>query len=230
MPDTHAERLTPSRPASRREEAEDPAILLGLLAAVERSPSQTQRGLSRELGIALGLTNAYLKRCVRKGLVKVRSAPLRRYAYYLTPRGMTEKGRLTAQYLADSMGFYRRARAACSDLTDDLAHRNRRRVLLVGAGDLAEVLVLSATESGLTVTAILDPTGRNRRCAGHAVLTEVPRSIAADALVIADADADGALRREAERLASRLDLPADAIVMPELARVVAATAAPQESP
>ncbi len=229
MPDTHAQSLPPSRQPARREEAEDPTILLGLLAAVERSPAQTQRGLARELGIALGLTNAYLKRCVRKGLVKVRSAPLRRYAYYLTPQGMTEKGRLTAQYLSDSMGFYRRARAACTALTDRLAGEDKRRILLVGAGDLAEVLVLSATDSGLSVAGVIDPTGRNRRCAGHAVTTEAPQGVAADALVIADADADGSLRHIAGRLAARLGLPADAIVMPELARVVAATAAPEES-
>lgn len=220
MPSTQTTRAAP-RP---RADAEDPAILLGLLAAVERDAEQTQRGLARELGIALGLTNAYLKRCVRKGLVKVRTAPVRRYAYYLTPRGMTEKGRLTAQYLTDSLSFYRRARAACTRLTDDLAATGRRRVALVGAGDLAEVVMLSAADSGLTVTAIIDPTGRNRRCAGQAVATAAPRGLGADALIIAAADADGTLRATAATLAARLRLPPDAIVMPELARVVATVA------
>jgi DNA-binding MarR family transcriptional regulator len=199
--------------------------MLGLLAAVERDATQTQRGLARELGIALGLTNAYLKRCVRKGLVKVKSAPLRRYAYYLTPRGMNEKGRLTAQYLADSLSFYRRARTACTALTDHLAAAGRRRIVLVGAGDLAEVVMLSAADSGLEVAAIIDPTGRNRRCAGHAVLAAPPKGLAAEAIVIAAADADGSLRDEAEALAARLALTPDAIVMPELARVVAPTRA-----
>src|SRR3546814_14712838 len=36
-----------------------------------------------ELGIALGLTNIYLKRSINKGLIKVRKAPARRYAYYV---------------------------------------------------------------------------------------------------------------------------------------------------
>jgi DNA-binding MarR family transcriptional regulator len=74
--------------------------MLGLLAAVERDSALTQRHLARELGIALGLANAYLRRCTKKGLIKMRQAPLNRYAYYLTPRGFAEKSRLTAEYLS----------------------------------------------------------------------------------------------------------------------------------
>ena len=73
--------------------AEKTRILLGLLESVERGEVQSQRRLASELGIALGLVNAYLKRCIRKGLVKMRDAPARRYAYYLTPRGFAEKSR-----------------------------------------------------------------------------------------------------------------------------------------
>ena len=54
--------------------AED-AIVLGVLDAIERNPSVTQRSVARELGIALGLANAYLKRCIRKGLIKVGKFP-----------------------------------------------------------------------------------------------------------------------------------------------------------
>ena len=46
----------------------------GLLESVERGGSQSQRRSVSELGIALGLVNAYLKRCVRKGFVKVGNA------------------------------------------------------------------------------------------------------------------------------------------------------------
>ena len=64
--------------------------------------------------IALGLANAYLRRCVRNGLVKMSQVPLNRYAYYLTPQGFAEKSRLTAEYLAVSFNFFRRARGDCS--------------------------------------------------------------------------------------------------------------------
>ena len=67
--------------------------MLGLLEFVERNGAQSQRHIAAELGIALGLVNAYLKRCVKKGLIKVSSAPARQYAYYLTPQGFAEKSR-----------------------------------------------------------------------------------------------------------------------------------------
>ena len=50
-------------------------ITLGLLNAVGRDSALTQRSMASELGIALGLANAYLKRCVRKGLIKMSMAP-----------------------------------------------------------------------------------------------------------------------------------------------------------
>src|SRR5499433_4529760 len=95
------------------ENPESSRIMLGLLDAVEQNRPQSQRLLASELGIALGLVNAYLKRCIKKGLVKVRSAPARRYAYYLTPQGFAEKSRLTVEYLSYSFGFFRQAKADC---------------------------------------------------------------------------------------------------------------------
>ena len=65
--------------------------LLGVLNVIERDSQTSQRLISSELGVALGLANAYLKRCVRKGLIKISQVPRRRYAYYLTPQGFAEK-------------------------------------------------------------------------------------------------------------------------------------------
>src|SRR3954453_12108080 len=89
-------------------------IVLGLLTSVETDGARSQRRIAAELGIALGLVNAYLKRCVKKGLVKVNNAPARRYAYYLTPQGFSEKSRLTVQYLSDSFSFFRKAKGDCA--------------------------------------------------------------------------------------------------------------------
>jgi Winged helix-turn-helix DNA-binding len=47
--------------------SEETRLLLGLLESVERGEVKSQRRLASELGIALGLVNAYLKRCMRKG-------------------------------------------------------------------------------------------------------------------------------------------------------------------
>src|ERR1051326_5435476 len=111
-------------------ETGDPEIVLGLLSSIERDSAITQRKLAGDVGIALGLANAYLRRCVRKGLVKVSQVPLNRYAYYLTPQGFAEKSRLTAEYLAVSFNFFRRARNDCGLLLRQCGARGWRRVAL----------------------------------------------------------------------------------------------------
>src|SRR6185295_14112607 len=91
------------------------AILLGLLETVDADGTRTQRRMASDLGIALGLVNAYLKRCVKKGLIKVREVPTRRYGYFLTPKGAAEKSRLTVDYLSHSFSFFRQARSSCAE-------------------------------------------------------------------------------------------------------------------
>ncbi|MDC0189683.1 winged helix-turn-helix transcriptional regulator [Rhodospirillales bacterium] len=121
-------------------------ITLGVLSAVELDERATQRAISRELGIALGLTNAYLKRCIKKGFIKVRQAPANRYAYYLTPQGFAEKGRLTADYLSMSFNFFRSSREQCAALFEICEQKNWNRVALAGVGDLAEIATLCLSE------------------------------------------------------------------------------------
>jgi DNA-binding MarR family transcriptional regulator len=136
-------------------DASEDQIVLGVLDAVERDPSVTQRSVARELGIALGLANAYLRRCVRKGLIKVSEVPRRRYAYYLTAQGFAEKSRLTATYLSDSFSFFRKARTQCGDLFGVAAGRGQRRLALLGHGDLAEIASLVAREHPIEIVGVI---------------------------------------------------------------------------
>jgi predicted transcriptional regulator len=151
-------------------EHENERIVLGLLSSLETDGARSQRRIAAELGIALGLVNAYLKRCVKKGLVKVNDAPARRYAYYLTPQGFAEKSRLTVQYLSDSFSFFRKAKADCTRVFEEAAAHGFRRLVLAGKSDLAEVAILCAVEAGATVVAIVDPRSEDNRFVGVDVL------------------------------------------------------------
>src|SRR5579863_1153260 len=135
-------------------EAGDPEIVLGVLTSIERDSAITQRKLAGELGIALGLANAYLRRCVRKGLVKMSQVPLNRYAYYLTPQGFAEKSRLTAEYLTVSFNFFRQARTDCAELLAACAAAGWRRAALYGASELAEIVVLSSGDAGIELVCV----------------------------------------------------------------------------
>lgn len=136
--------------------ADDAEITLGILNAIHENERITQRTVAQDLGIALGLANAYLKRCVKKGLIKVSQVPTNRYAYYLTPQGFSEKSRLTAEYLSDSFRFFRDARSQCTEALNEASQRGWNRIALYGASELTEVASLCEA-SGVEIVAIVDP-------------------------------------------------------------------------
>ena len=168
-------------------EHENEQIVLGLLSSVESDGARSQRLIAAELGIALGLVNAYLKRCVTKGLVKVHDVPARRYAYYLTPQGFAEKSRLTVQYLSDSFSFFRKAKGDCTRVFEEAAARGFNRLVLAGKSDLAEIAVLCAVEAGAAVVAIVDPRSEGGRFVGVEVFASYSDVQAAfDAIIVTD--------------------------------------------
>ncbi|MEA2974703.1 MAG: hypothetical protein QOF19_223 [Alphaproteobacteria bacterium] len=159
--------------AVQEHENENAKIVLGLLESVERDGGMSQRRLAAELGIALGLVNAYLKRCVKKGLVKVTEAPARRYAYYLTPQGFAEKSRLTVEYLSYSFSFFRSARADCAGVLEFASGRGWTRIVLLGISDLAEISTICAMESGIKIVAVVDADATATTFIGLPVLTSL---------------------------------------------------------
>jgi DNA-binding MarR family transcriptional regulator len=173
--------------AAHSEDSRNARIVLGLLESVERDGAQSQRKLASDLGIALGLVNAYLKRCVKKGLLKIGQAPARRYAYYLTPHGFAEKSRLTVEYLSSSFSFFRRAREDCSSVLKAARARGWNRIALIGVSDLAEIATICALEQGITIVAVVDAKARSDRFVGAPVVASidaVPGDF--DALVVTD--------------------------------------------
>jgi hypothetical protein len=144
---------------------ENGRIILGLLNSVEGGAT-SQRHIAADVGIALGLVNAYLKRCIKKGLVKVSEAPARRYAYYLTPQGFSEKSRLTVEYLSLSFSFFRQAKADCAVVFAAASAAGIKSVVLAGRSDLADIAILCAADSEIEVVALIDPVTDVSRLAG----------------------------------------------------------------
>ena len=74
-----------------------------LFKLIQAQPDITQRQLAQELGVSLGKTHYCLKALIDKGWVKAarfRANPNKSvYAYLLTPKGIAEKTRVTAQFL-----------------------------------------------------------------------------------------------------------------------------------
>ena len=149
------------------------ARTLEILDIVQRNEQVSQRHLARQLGVALGLANSYLKRCVKKGWVKVQQAPANRYLYYLTPTGFAEKTRLTAEYLSSSLGFYREAGDSCSRLFDQCEQNGLLRVLLCGVSEVTEIATLRSLGREVEIVGIYEPESEHEKFVGRPVWREL---------------------------------------------------------
>lgn len=159
-------------------------ILLGMLSAVERNSQISQRVISRDLGVALGLANAMLKRCIRKGWIKVQQVPRRRYLYYLTSQGFAEKTRLAGQYVSGSFTFFRRARAQISDLLSVCADAGWNRVALAGASELAEVATICVHHFPIHLVAVIDLKFDGDKYCGLPVRPDIASCEQVDAVIV----------------------------------------------
>ena len=152
---------------------------LKLLEAVEADSRITQRTLATKLGIALGLTNIYLKRLVRKGYIKCVNVQPNRISYLITPRGIAEKARLTYEFMDYSLHLYGEVRQHLRSVLQECAAAHRR-VAIYGRGEAAELAYLSLKEFGLDPVAIFDGEG------GREFLGMPVRPIAEHAEVVFD--------------------------------------------
>ena len=127
---------------------------LKILTAIGEGRNVTQRRLAGSLGIALGLTNLYLKRLARKGYIKITTIPQNRLRYLLTPKGLARKSRLTYEYMAFSLHLYRHVREALRKAMEGPRLGEGERIALYGTGEAAEVAYLTLKEMGIEPVAV----------------------------------------------------------------------------
>ena len=81
-----------------------------ILRLISERPEISQRELAEALGLSLGGVNYCMKGLVERGMVKVgnfrRSGNKLAYAYFLTPRGASEKAAMTRAFLERRMAEY----------------------------------------------------------------------------------------------------------------------------
>lgn len=189
---------------------------LDILISLEQGEVVSQARLSKRIAVSVGLINALLKRAMRKGYVKATSAPYKRYAYYLTPTGFSEKSRLVAEYLEHSLAFFRAARQEYGEIFARAHASGIRRVAFLG-GELAEIALLAAREAHVAVACVVDRDAEKDHMHGIAVMNSLGDLKGIDAVVITDARAP----QEVFELA-RTRFPDSRILAPHLLRITRA--------
>ena len=81
-----------------------------LLRKIQNKPNSSQRQLADELGFSLGKINYCLNELKKKGLIKIKNFKKNpnkvNYIYILTPKGISEKTKLTINFMKKKMQEY----------------------------------------------------------------------------------------------------------------------------
>lgn len=102
-----------------------------VLRLLQDNPEMSQRELARAAGISVGGIHYVLNALIEKGLVKLgnfsAAEDKRRYAYILTPKGITRKAALTRAFLARKLEEYAALREEIEALESDLDHERLQK-------------------------------------------------------------------------------------------------------
>ena len=81
-----------------------------ILRKISKKPDVSQRKLAQELGFSLGKLNYCLRALKDKGFVKIQNFEKNpnkiNYIYYLTPKGISHKTKLTINFMKKKMVEY----------------------------------------------------------------------------------------------------------------------------
>ena len=113
---------------------------LTLFNTVESSPKINQRQLAQKLDVSLGLTNTYFQRVLKKGWVRAKQVKPRRWLYFLTPKGVLEKSRLSLSYMHRTLDSFRELKRKGDEHLRILSNKGVSGIHLCGEKDLTEVL------------------------------------------------------------------------------------------
>jgi len=129
---------------------------LRLLEELERNPIISQRELSHKFGIALGVTNACLKRMARKGLIRIRGFDHRRIGYYLTPKGFVEKSKLTFNLVSGILQHYSELKQVIGERLLEMQREGMKRIVFYGVSDEMEVAYVTLQGVNLKLVGIVE--------------------------------------------------------------------------
>lgn len=147
---------------------------LNFFNAIEKAEEKTQKTISSEIAVSIGMANALIKKFLKKGLIKVQQAPYKRFVYYLTPKGFSDKVQLVREYINESLGFFRKVRA---DFNRILINDKSDGYYLYGVSEICEIAILSAQENNKKIISIIDKNFKGKKYLNYSVTKTNPKNL-----------------------------------------------------
>jgi DNA-binding MarR family transcriptional regulator len=143
---------------------------LEILERLEGNGHLTQRDLSKEVGIALGLVNHLLKKMVNKGWIKIKNIDSKKIRYLITPEGAREKSSLLYKRVESTIHFYMEAKRVIKEKIMHLKGEGVESVSIYGINHISEVLFIVLKELGLELNSVVDEKKEGKEWFGYKVI------------------------------------------------------------
>ncbi len=129
---------------------------LSLLQELEKNPIVSQRELSNKFGIALGVTNACLKRMGRRGWIRITSLNHHKIGYFLTPKGFAEKAKLTFHLISWTVQHYSTLKEIIGERLLEMQNKGVERIVFYGVSDEMEIAYVTLQGLNLKLIGIVE--------------------------------------------------------------------------
>lgn len=117
--------------AGQRSQAQQD-VHVRVMRLLQDNPGMSQRDLAKAVGVSTGGIHYVLSALLEKGLIKLgnftASEDKRRYAYILTPQGLTAKATLTRQFLIRKMAEFEALKAEIEAVGAELSKEGYRDI------------------------------------------------------------------------------------------------------
>jgi len=144
---------------------------LNTLLELKENPNLSQRSLSHKLNISLGLTNATLQNLIHRGWIKAKKLTGRKILYLITPQGMARATNLIYDRFRETQNYYQYTKELITSYLTDLYHQGKRKAIIYGTNQLAEITYLSLLDSPLKLYSILSDDLSKKKFLGRELLT-----------------------------------------------------------
>jgi DNA-binding MarR family transcriptional regulator len=130
-----------------------------ILDLIEKNKDITQRELAKHLGIAVSMVNMMLDELEKNHYLKRKKHTTKTVEYLLTKQGHERRKLLNIWYLKSSQDIYISAKDNILVFIHQIIAKGYKKILLYGAGEVAEILVRVLNEEvdvALDVLAVVD--------------------------------------------------------------------------
>ena len=144
---------------------------LDTLLEIKKNPSTTQRLLSRNLHISLGLTNAIIKNLIHRGLIKAKKDTGRKLLYIITPKGMANVSRLMYSRFQETLHYYHYTKDLLTAYLMKLYQKGEKTINIYGTGQLAEITYYAGISTPLKLNAIITDDSSKEKFLGQQTIS-----------------------------------------------------------